>query len=324
MALASDSQSEASTRINWSTVIPWVIAITGLAVSAFQYLESQESRDPQLVTDPSRTEIISVERLSEAPIQVVKQDGTRITDDVTAVNFYFWNGGDIPIQREEVLRPVTITLEDQDAEILDYRLRQYSRDVIEPSITANSASSSTLILSFEILEHNDGMAGQIIYQGDPDADLTYTGVVQGVGSLKGEPTYPLRYKVSQYLDYLTQGQDDSAQLGRVSFVIGVLLPFMIITMIYIRYMRLKIVDKEAEESPGTVDSQAQETDQSGQEEASSDDSGVSPRLVALAILGTLIIIVVVGGVIVPWKDSRQYREANVMNMVPATIRTTSR
>lgn len=152
------------------------------------YFQSVEKREPILVADPVRTEIVSSERTSEAPIRVLRSDSTEVEGDVTSVRYYFWNNGRKAIKPKHVLEPVQITIENESARIMDFKLIEVSRDVtgIDVSRSENNPDRS-LIFSFEILEQDDGASIQIIYEGSPKASFLTSGIVEGAGEIKNEP-----------------------------------------------------------------------------------------------------------------------------------------
>jgi uncharacterized integral membrane protein len=47
---------------------------------------------------------------------------------------------------------------------------------------ANVVSNNQIEINFEILEKYDGFAGQIIYEGNPQANITVKGIIEGVES----------------------------------------------------------------------------------------------------------------------------------------------
>ena len=121
------------------------------------------------------------ERFAPAPIKVFRNDGKEITSNLVSIRFYLWNAGNAAIHRDDVLRNLTITLDDEDSEILDFLFLKISRDVTDLKLQRNPADSlHSLLLSFSILEQNDGATGQIIYEGPLNSKLRIKGVIEGV------------------------------------------------------------------------------------------------------------------------------------------------
>src|SRR5436190_9965325 len=162
-----------------------LLGAVGLYGTYHFYQLSRESREPVFVVDPVRTEIISAQRILTAPIRVLKRNGVPITKDLFAIRFYFWNAGQRPILAQEVLDPLRIVLQDSAGEILDYKVVKVSRSVARVHLLPVDSSRvlQTLGLTFSILEHNDGVGGQLIYQGNRGAPLVMTGTIEGVARI---------------------------------------------------------------------------------------------------------------------------------------------
>lgn len=161
------------------------VGIIGLGVSIYFYFQTNKYKAPVFVVDPVRTEILSKTRVSEAPIRIIKSDGNEITSDLTSIRFYFWNDGTESIKREHILEKIKLTLDDPNAEIIDYRTLKLSRAVTDFKLTPNSDNPArSLILSFAILEKNDGVTAQVIYEGKPDAKLIVGGYIEDVKSIR--------------------------------------------------------------------------------------------------------------------------------------------
>ncbi len=171
-------------RRNWLGIVGVIGAITGIigiALSIHFYSISRSIREPIFLEDPIRTEILTHERITQAPIKVFRSDGDEVTSDLISLRFYFWNAGNDPIHSDDLLRDLTIYLDNQDAKILDFRLLKTSRDVAGLALKRDpSDPNRSLILSFTILEYNDGATGQIIYEGASDCKLKIKGVIEGV------------------------------------------------------------------------------------------------------------------------------------------------
>ncbi|MDP3910527.1 MAG: hypothetical protein Q8Q14_09040 [Gemmatimonadales bacterium] len=163
---------------NWAT---WLIGAIGLAGTAYFYFQSVEKRDPVFVVDPTRTEIVSRARVETAPIRVLRQDGRPVSADLYAIRFYFWNAGRRSIRPENVLDTIRLTI-DSTAEILDYKILKTSRAITAAQLHAGAGSVAlrSLVVTFRILERDDGFTGQIMYEGPGHAALRISGLVEGV------------------------------------------------------------------------------------------------------------------------------------------------
>lgn len=171
-------------KTNWIGILGSLIGIAGLTLSFYFYKMSIALPEPVFLLDPSRTVIIDSERLSETPLRVVRLNGNEIKGDITSVRFYFWNNGRKSIRPLNVLKPLVIALDDAAGEIIDYKVLKSSRSVVDPVIARHSADPKrSLDLSFSILEQEDGLSGQLLYKGKPDANVTISGTVENVSEI---------------------------------------------------------------------------------------------------------------------------------------------
>ncbi len=172
----------------------WFILLLTVGFGAWGVYASllyHETRDPIFVVDPDRVEILSASRIANAPIKVLRRDNTPVKADIYAVRFYFWNAGKRSIRQENVLEPIRVTL-DSESEILDFKALKVSRPITHARLvgTPPGPGLHPLVVIFGILERNDGLTGQIIYQGKRDAALTVSGIVEEVPSGIASPHAP--------------------------------------------------------------------------------------------------------------------------------------
>ncbi len=73
---------------------------------------------------------------------------------------------------------------------MDYKMLKASRpDVVLPNLSRDEKDpGKRLLLTFKILEANDGFTGQIIFSGNSSADLHFSGVIEGVKDVKTNVT----------------------------------------------------------------------------------------------------------------------------------------
>lgn len=158
-----------------------LIGVVGILLTIFLYQKTIKERDPVLIIDPNRTEILNSEKISSSPIKVITPDGGDIESDITLIKFYFWNKGSEAIKNEHVLENLNIIIDDPLAKIIDNKLLVISREICQIKlIPSNDDSKNKLYLKFTILEQYDGFTGQIIYEGNPDAKVKIEGIIEGV------------------------------------------------------------------------------------------------------------------------------------------------
>lgn len=123
------------------------------------------------------------------------------------VRVYFWNAGNTPITKVEILEPLTITLS-VGSEILDAKTLKISRDLTFITFDARDDKRNTADVNFELLEPNDGAALQITYAGPRDAKLEFHGATIGAPqpSIKEVPDYSQQIVkgISPYTDSLSR------------------------------------------------------------------------------------------------------------------------
>jgi hypothetical protein len=165
------------------------VSVAGAAISVYLYNPTAE-RVPTFVIDPVRTPIVSSKFFPDSALKVTRANNLPIQGDVTAVRISFWNDGKQSIKPDNILQGLTLTLNDVNGEILDYKVLKVSRpDVVKIVLKASDKNPARdLMLEFNILEKDDGFTCQIIYEGDPSAALTVFGVVEGVKTIKSNET----------------------------------------------------------------------------------------------------------------------------------------
>ena len=106
--------------------------------------------------------------------------------NISAVVIYFWNAGNMPIHSTEILekdRTIHCVFTD-DVQILKSVVLRTTRDIINFRTNLSNTNPHIFDITFDILEHNDGGAIQIIYAGPLDAEPQFTGTIEGAGGIK--------------------------------------------------------------------------------------------------------------------------------------------
>jgi len=173
-------------RQNWLGVVGLAVGIAGILLSVYFYSETIAEREPVFIVDSARTEIIRSERVTDTPLKVTRQTGEPIKGDITAVRTYFWNRGKLGIRPTNILEPITLSIDGEDSEVLDFKILRSSRNVVKPTIRRDESNPRQYLrLGFDILESGDGFSIQVIYVGNPNAKVSLAGAVEGVKSLTG-------------------------------------------------------------------------------------------------------------------------------------------
>jgi hypothetical protein len=119
-------------------------------------------------------------------LKVLRENNTPIDSNITSLRFYLWNNGKASIRSENILKPLTFSIDDPNGEILDYKILKVSRpDIVLPNLKRDDNSpAKSLLLNFNILEANDGFTGQIIFAGNPSSNLQASGAIEGVREIQ--------------------------------------------------------------------------------------------------------------------------------------------
>jgi hypothetical protein len=120
------------------------------------------------------------------------------------MRFYFWNNGRLPIKAENIRRPLRVVLDDDQGEILDFKLINVTRpDVTGVRIVRDRDDPRrALELTFGILEELDGFTSQLVFAGKAKSNIKVDGVIEGVKEVKTNLEYSSEhywYRVARYL-----------------------------------------------------------------------------------------------------------------------------
>jgi hypothetical protein len=171
----NETVSQRSKDIIISSIIS--IVITLVFGYYFLYVGNRE-RVPTFYVDPTRTVILDKENAANAPLQLLKSNGDTITSDVTSIYFYFFNQGAETIKHQNIYAPLKIVLSDS-AEILDFKILKVARSVSGIEVTRDTLGNS-LHINLKALEKDDGLVGQIIFEGNKNASIMLEGGIDGV------------------------------------------------------------------------------------------------------------------------------------------------
>jgi len=161
-----------------------IIGILGLTWGIYSHLISIKRCAPTYFIHPGRTKIIDLTGPTHPNLQILYRGNLVSERNVTALRLYFWNDGQIPIKRTDILDTLRIEMQ-EPAEILEARILKHSRSVIKfRTGSIQGKYKNILPLSFDILEQGDGAALQIIYSGDPNANISIEGAIVGATNIK--------------------------------------------------------------------------------------------------------------------------------------------
>ncbi len=106
------------------------------------------------------------------------RNGVKIEGDVTIAQVGVWNSGRGAIRSAQVLDSVKVVLK-PPVPILDARVQQQSRHIVGARTTEIDASSATIPIEWNILEHRDAFLVNVAFVGGADVSLSVEGVIEG-------------------------------------------------------------------------------------------------------------------------------------------------
>jgi hypothetical protein len=172
----------------WDMIISSFISIAITIIFGYYFIYvGEKQREPTFYVDPIRTMIIDKENAADAPLKLLKASNDTIVSinaDVVSAYCYFFNQGAETIKRENIYSPIKIKV-DTGAEILYFKVIKSSRQVSGVNIVRDTTDNS-LIIDFKALEKDDGLVGQLIYEGSMDSQIFIEGGIDGSKSFKSE------------------------------------------------------------------------------------------------------------------------------------------
>lgn len=209
-------------------VIGLGIGLLSLLLSVVFYYNSQITRKPTFLLDEKRPKIYD-SKISSANIKVLDKNSVAIIEDIYLLTISFWNAGALPIEPDDVRKPVRISLSGVK-QLIDHSIvNQTSPDITQIKVTevpreSSGDSNAQLEMSWMHLDPNSGVRLQILYTGQEDASISFSGNIVGVNEIADGRAFVTR-----------------SRLGRsLSFIIGVLSGFFGTAMIVFSFRRIKM------------------------------------------------------------------------------------
>ena len=158
-------------------------SIVGAIMGIYFYQVARKERIPTLIFHPIKTELLKKDNIDKSPISVFLKSGKPLNSNLISTTFYFFNQGKESIKSVNVLEPLLITPQDRNVSIVDINMIKVSRSVTGIVLKHDTVSNS-LNISLSILEQNDGVAAQIIYEGgDMNTIFEMSGVIEGAKNI---------------------------------------------------------------------------------------------------------------------------------------------
>jgi len=210
-------------------IIGSLASIIGLLLAIYFYTSAKSHRELSYYVHPAKAIIAKTDEFSRLSVLV---DGKPTKQNITAVQFAFWNEGKEPIRPENVLKPLTVKLSGSTP-IVDALIRKKSRDVINIDLDKEKIDKGILRINWNLLEENDGGIIQIIFLGNIQTSIVAKGIIEGQGDInKVEYKGKLRSSAEQY-EYLCQ------QNKRAAYTIGSLVLFLYMLTALLLFLKKK-------------------------------------------------------------------------------------
>lgn len=175
-------------KIDLNTVSGWasIFGIPFAVILSWIFFELGQERQELIfyVDNQTRTILIDEENTSGAPITVLDEQSNPVQGNVVSTKFYFWNNGKKPIlfnedvlekaetQEKEIL--VAVTWHEDEPRILKYDCpiktnQEYTGFEVSQSYI------NAISIRFKVMRQFEGIACQIVFEGDKYATLTIQG-----------------------------------------------------------------------------------------------------------------------------------------------------
>ncbi|HEV7377866.1 MAG TPA: hypothetical protein VGN95_24495, partial [Pyrinomonadaceae bacterium] len=177
-----------------------LLGILSILATIYFAVRYAERKEPRFFSLNERKIAISEDAPEDIQITYKGEKVTRVTSTLV----WFWNNGKRPIKNDDLPteQSLLIKLSDPDnkLEILDVSVRKISRESI--NFQATKKDSSTVGISFDFLDNNDGAAIEIQHTGARSTIVEISGVILGAAkgvrrmtrrTLLSSPLLPIRH-----------------------------------------------------------------------------------------------------------------------------------
>jgi hypothetical protein len=200
--------------------IGYILAVVSILIGGFvswyYYDKSLQIRRPMFAADFIPQTIFDAKKELRLPLKVTREDGTPLEKSVHSANHVFWNAGNSPISAQDVLTPVRITVSDPSVELLAVSIARSSRRVVDCKVVREG--KSVFVLSFRILEQDDGCLINVVYSGSQSAKYSIDGDIVGVRKIEA--------RTETAWDVIKRDEKSSPILRRSLSVLSTALPWL--------------------------------------------------------------------------------------------------
>ncbi len=180
-------------------IIFLVLAITGIIIAVITYLWSQHRA---IIYYHSST-IQIVNQKENVPFSVTDSTGERVVENVYATNITVWNSGDLPIEVQNIRRPLNIQLA-PNVHILDIKLDYTTnKNISEFLIEGDPKKNGIIQIGWRFFDPKEGFRLRIIYSAKEEVASRIDGVIFGVSEID-DVTPPTRAQMLSFSSLSTR------------------------------------------------------------------------------------------------------------------------
>lgn len=161
-------------------IIGSIASVVSLILAVYFYVGGKQFPELTYFVNPAKAIVMKAGQSSRL---TASYDNKIIDSDITATQIAIWNNGKTSIRQNSILKPLIIYTAD-GTPILEATIRKVSRDVANIKLQTNELQKGRLVVSWDILEQNDGGIIQLIYAGSPDINILAEGVIEGQKEIK--------------------------------------------------------------------------------------------------------------------------------------------
>jgi len=160
-----------------TTFINYLLALFGIIVSIYAYLQSKEVKDPRCYYSTYR----DIVKLTKKNDDIRLYFRTNEVDRVFTTYLWFWNKGRKPILKSDIPEKSKIALQLSDPsnefQVLDSRIIKTTRS--ETDFSIHTTSQNLIEIQFEFLDRNDGVVIEVQHTGSYKTIVESRGIILG-------------------------------------------------------------------------------------------------------------------------------------------------
>src|ERR1700723_81082 len=170
-------------------MVGWCASVISIPLAFYFYFASIEKPDLTYYIRPDRSPLVAA---GDTPDLAIIYKGHEVSKNVSAAQITIWNAGKKPIQHDEILAPFVISTE-ANHPILAAKVISVTRPVIGFHLDDSAVGSDRLGIDWRVLEFNDGVLVQVIYEGDTSVPIHVNGSYLGQRTISVR-TLPFGYQ----------------------------------------------------------------------------------------------------------------------------------